>query len=186
MSFPSGGPTPITTPITTRASSTIRHSTWLALIVAFGAFGEAEDDARIAHGHFTGEIKPVVYVSDVAKSVPFYRDILGFDFLGLANADGQPYYAEMSAAGVKFGLHEPTSEGQKAKVGQLRLYFRIENLRDHRSRVLAWGAEPTEIIETDWMDMFIVNDPDGNEIVFAVTDPSRHASNPWSANDRPE
>jgi hypothetical protein len=86
----------------------------------------------------------------------------------------------MAAAGVKFGLHEPTSAGQETKVGQQRLYFRVKDLRLHRSRVLAWGGDPGELKTTDWMDMFLVRDPDGNEIVFAVTDPERHSINPWN------
>lgn len=152
----------------------------LLLTLAF-APGQAEDNPREAHGVFTGEIKPVLYVSDVEKSAPFYRDVLGFDFQGFARLDDDPYYAEMVAAKVKFGLHEPTSTAQETKVGQQRLYFRVIDLHAHRSRVRAWGAEPGEIRKTAWMDMFIVRDPDGNEIVFAVTDPERHSSNPWKA-----
>jgi len=151
----------------------------LSLLGAAGALGQAGEDAREAHGIFTGEIKPVLYVRDVEKSAPFYRDVLGFGFEGFANSKGHPYYAEMVAAGVKFGLHEPTSAGQETKVGQQRLYFRIEDLQAHRARVLARGGDPGEVKLTSWMDMFIVNDPDGNEIVFAVTDPKRHATNPW-------
>ena len=139
-----------------------------------------QNDPKTAHGVFTGEIKPVVYVTDVEKSAPFYRDVLGFAFEGFANLDDQPYYAEMAAGRTKFGLHEPTSAGQEEKVGRQRLYFRVRDLSAHRSRVAAWGGEPGEIKKTSWMDMFIVRDPDGNEIVFAVTDPSRHSSNPWS------
>lgn len=143
-------------------------------------------DPRDAHGTFTGDIKAVLYVSDVEKSAPFYRDVLGFDFLGFANSKGQPYYAEMAAARVKFGLHEPTSSSQEAKVGQQRLYFRVRDLRAHRARVLARGGEPGEIKVTSWMDMFTVRDPDGNEVVFAVTDPGRHTSNPWTVDDPAE
>ena len=91
---------------------------------------------------FTGEIKPVLFVSDVEKSAPFDRDVLGFTFKGFANSAGQPYDAEMAAAGVKFGLHEPTSTGQETDIGQERLYFRVEDLQAHRSRVLAWGGVP--------------------------------------------
>lgn len=146
----------------------------------------AQQDLRNNHGIFTGEIKPVLYVSDVERSVPFYRDVLGFTFTGFANSAGQPYYAEMAAAEIKFGLHEPTSTGQDAKIGQGRLYFRVGDLHAHRSRVLAWGGQPGEIKVTGWMDMFIVSDPDGNEIVFAVTDPKRHTSNPWNTQNSAE
>ena len=106
---------------------------------------------------------------------------LGFRFLGYAGPDDEPYYAEMAAATIKFGLHEPTAESQRAMVGRQRLYFRVRDLAAHRSRVLAWGGQPTAVKETAWMDMFIARDRDGNEIVFAVTDAERHAIDPWHA-----
>ena len=152
----------------------------LLLPVAYLASGNAQDDPRDAHGLFTGEMKSVLYVHDVEATAPFYRDVLGFDFHGFDGEDANPYYAEMIVAGVKFGLHEPTSGGQKTKVGRQRLYFRVENLRAHRARVLAWGKDAGEIEKTDWMDMFTVRDPDGNEIVFAVTEPGHHRINPWN------
>lgn len=145
----------------------------------------AQDDLRRTHGTFTGDIKAVLYVSDVEASAPFYRDVLGFSFEGFANLDGQPYYAEMAAGETKFGLHEPTSTGQESKVGRQRLYFRVEDLLTHRSRVLAQGGDPGKIKATGWMDFFIVRDPDGNEIVFAVTDSDRHSINPWTTKPTP-
>jgi len=153
---------------------------FLILSVTLAGPVQAQDDPREAHGSFTGDIKPVLYVTNVEKSMPFYRDVLGFDFEGFADLDGGPYYAEMVAGGRKFGLHEPTSTGQDSMVGRERLYFRVGDLDVHRSRVLARGGNPGEIRKTGWMDMFIVHDPDGNEIVFAVTDVERHSGNPWS------
>jgi len=91
----------------------------------------------------------------------------------------EPYYAEMVAKDVKFGLHEPVSPEQKSKVGQQRLYFRVKDLEEQHFRIITHGGQPGEIKKTSWMDMFTVLDPDGNEIVFAVTDPERHNSNPW-------
>jgi len=142
------------------------------------------DWLRGESGNFTGEIKPVLYVSDVEKSAPFYRDVLGFDFDGFAGPEGQPYYAEMVARDLKFGLHEPTSDEQQDMVGRQRLYFRVRDVNAQRARVVERGARAGEIRETGWMDMFIVHDPDGNTIVFAETDPARHTVNPW--NTRPE
>jgi catechol 2,3-dioxygenase-like lactoylglutathione lyase family enzyme len=153
----------------------------LVALPALGASDAAEDPARRAHGTFTGEIKAVLYVSDVEASTPFYRDSLGFEFHGYAPSSGEPYYAEMAAAGVKFGLHEPMSKAEQAKVGQQRLYFRVKDLSAQRSRALAWGAEPSEVKKTAWMDMFVVRDPDGNEVFFAVTDPERHTIDPWNS-----
>lgn len=167
-----------------RAKRFVPPSMLLLLVAATFAGGQEERARPDAHGRFTGQIKAVVYVSDVEASAPFYRDVLGFEFRGFAGPDDDPYYAEMVAGGVKFGLHEPTSEGQNAKVGTQRLYFRLEDLEAHRERVVARGVEPGEIRRTDWMDMFLVRDPDGNEIVFAVTDPDRHGTDPWSGGSR--
>lgn len=131
---------------------------------------------------FTGDIKSVLYVTNVEASAAFYRDVLGFGFDGFANRqDGTPYYAEMLAGVRKFGLHEPTVEGQESRIGQARLYFRVLDLEAHHRRVSDAGATTGEIFHRDWMDMFIVKDADGHEIVFAVTDPERHTSDPWMA-----
>ena len=130
----------------------------LVTLGAFDAVGAAQQDARGAHGGFTGEVKPVLYVTDAEASMPFFRDVLGFDFLGYSNIDGAPYYAELAAGPVKFGIHEPINAEQEERVGQQRLYFRVEDLTAHRSRVAAWGGEPGEVVETDWMDFFIVRD----------------------------
>lgn len=165
------------------ARSISRLPVLLAFLLAAGSPVGGHDDGPQAHGVFTGQIKAVLYVSDVEASVPFYRDVLGFDFEGFAGPEGEPYYAEMAAAGVKFGLHEPTSGDQKGKVGRQRIYFRVENLGAHRARVLAREGQAGQIRITGWMDMFIVRDPDGNEIVFAVTDPDRHTSDPWSTGE---
>lgn len=150
------------------------------ILLSLGGGPGAQDRERNRQSDFTGEIKPVLYVSDVQASARFYRDVLGFDFDGFSNrSDGTPYYAEMLAGKQKFGLHEPIQESQKSRVGQARLYFRVGSLKTDRERIAERGTQPGPILETDWMDMFIVPDPDGNEIVFAVTDPSRHSIDPW-------
>jgi predicted enzyme related to lactoylglutathione lyase len=152
----------------------------LFLPLACTASGSAPDDPGEAHGIFTGEMKSVIYVRDVEASMPFYRDVLGFGFEGFAGDEAGPYYAELSVAGVKFCLHEPMSSGQEANIGRSRLYFRVKDVAAHRSRVLARGADAGEIRQTDWMDMFLVRDPDGNEIIFALTDPEHHSIYPWN------
>lgn len=128
---------------------------------------------------FTGEVKPVLYVRDVEVSAPFYRDVLGFELLGYTDMDGEPYYAEMAAGSLKFGLHDPVNEEQETWVGHQRLYFRVLDVLEHRARVLEHGADAGELVETDWMDFVIVRDPDGHQIVFAETDPARHPVDPW-------
>ena len=72
----------------------------------------------------------MLYVVDVEAAAPFYRDVLGFEFQGFAERDGESYYAEMVADRVKFALHEPMSPRQEAKIGQQRVYFRVNDLEE--------------------------------------------------------
>lgn len=130
-------------------------------------------------GPFLGQVKPVLYVADVEAGAPFFRDILGFEFLGYSDSDGEPHYAEMAAGGLKFGLHKALNPVHGEWIGHQSLYFRVADAADHRTTVLAAGGQAGELLERDWMDMFIVRDPDGHEIVFASTDRSRHSTDPW-------
>ena len=132
------------------------------------------------HGQFTGNIKPIIYVSDVEKSAPFYRDVLGFELDGFAGDEANPYYAEMLAGPTKFGLHEPTMPGDESRIGQQRLYFRVQDIDAHRRYVGTHGIDVTEIFQRNWMDYFLIKDLDGNIVVFAVTDSERHTSEPWT------
>ncbi len=155
-----------------------RVSTLFSLVVGgFVPAGVANGDDT--HGQFTGNIKPIIYVSDVEKSAPFYRDVLGFELDGFAGDEADPYYAEMLAGPTKFGLHEPTMSGDEPRIGQQRLYFRVRDLEAHHRYVEAHGVEVKEIFERSWMDYFLVKDLDGNTVVFAVTDSERHTSEPW-------
>lgn len=152
---------------------------WIAALATVLPLSAAAEDPRTFHGRFTGEVKPVLYVADVEESAPFFRDVLGLELLSFAGAEEDPYYADLAAGKLKIGLHEPTAPHQEAWVGHQRIYLRVEELEQHRSRVEAWGGEPGEVVETAWMDYFIVRDPDGHEVVFAVTDPERHSIDPW-------
>ena len=140
----------------------------------------AQTPDRESHGEFNGDIKSVLYVSEVEVSAQFFEEVLGFTFLNLTNLkNGEPYYAEFEAGGRKFGLHEPLDAEQEGRVGRQRIYFRVNDLEAYRKRVQAWGVEPGGVIETDWMNFFIVRDPDSHEVAFAVTDPKVHGIAPW-------
>jgi catechol 2,3-dioxygenase-like lactoylglutathione lyase family enzyme len=152
------------------------------LLIAWENYSGAEETADRCEGsggEFLGQVKPVLYVKDVKASAAFFRDVLGFAFLNWADNEDAPYYAEMAAGAQKFGLHLPGDLGEKARVGQQRIYFRVRNVEAHRKRVLACKGRPGPIEQTAWMTMFAVTDPDGHEIVFAETDPAVHTINPW-------
>jgi catechol 2,3-dioxygenase-like lactoylglutathione lyase family enzyme len=148
-----------------------------ALLAA--APGCATSTTGTASGNFTGEVKPVLYVRDVEESARFFEEVLGFALLGFSPAEGDPYYADMGAGPMKFGLHEPIDGAHEEKVGRQRIYFRVRDLAAQRARVQAGGGTAGEVRERAWMDFFVVRDPDGHDIVFAVTDPARHTIDPW-------
>jgi predicted enzyme related to lactoylglutathione lyase len=152
-------------------------TTAAAFMIASSACSQPPSPAAEA-GLVTGEVKPVLDVTDVEVAAPFYRDVLGFGFLGYSNSDGEPYYAEMTAGPLKFGLHEAMNPEQESRIGQQRLYFRVTDLGAQRSSVAEAGGEPGDVIDTDWMDLFIVHDRDGHEIVFAYTDAAEHSIDP--------
>ena len=150
----------------------------------------AEPEAR-EHGTFTGEVKLVFYVENLREAVSFYREALGFTFHHFYDhvsggsveewtRDGAPFYAEMSYAGRRFGIHTPTSEADERSVGAAKVYFRVKDLDAHRRRAEAAGARPSKVKKRSWMDMFHVVDEDGNRIYFAFTDEKTHG-NTWGS-----
>jgi catechol 2,3-dioxygenase-like lactoylglutathione lyase family enzyme len=152
----------------------------LAAALVFPTAPAAADDCRGApKGEFLGEVKPVLYVADLARSVAFFRDTLGLEFLNYSGKEGDPFYAEMAAGPTKFGLHRPLNERQQARVGRQRLYFRVRDVKAQRDHVAACDGKPEPIVEVAWMTMFSVTDPDGHEITFAETDPKVHTIDPW-------
>ena len=144
---------------------------------------------RALHGQFTGEVTFPIYVSDVQRSASFYRDVLGFRFLGYYDHDRRryvetwtdsipPIYAGFEAGGLTFGLHKPMNEEQERFIGAGRYYFRVKDLEQHRRRIRAWGGRPSEISSSTLLTRFFVADPDGLRIYFAVT-AENAAIDPW-------
>jgi predicted enzyme related to lactoylglutathione lyase len=127
-------------------------------------------------GGFTGEILPVFYVSDVRKSVQFYRDVLGFEFHHYWDYDENeqvrewkdaepPIYAEMAAGDQKFALHLAQTP-YETQVGGVIHYFRVQDVSAHYRQVKSQGGEPGPLISRPWMHMFSIVDADGHRIFF--------------------
>jgi catechol 2,3-dioxygenase-like lactoylglutathione lyase family enzyme len=152
----------------------------LAVSLVFLPGASVGDDCRdLRKGNLLGQLKSVLYVVDVKRSALFYRDTLGFDLLSETLEEKALYYAEMAAGETKFGLHTPGTDRERERVGKQRLYFRVADINTHRNYVDSCGGNPGEIVETAWMTMFSVTDPDGHEITFAETDLTKHTIDPW-------
>ena len=91
--------------MSTRSPAAIVAATaFVAMTVVVAQLSPVQAKQADRHGGFTGDIKSVLYVSDVEASAQFFDEVLGFEFLGLTNlASGEPYYAELAANGRKFG-----------------------------------------------------------------------------------
>ena len=99
-------------------------------------------------------------VSDIERSIPFYRDVLGMRFLFQA----PPGLAFFDCAGVRLMLDAPKENAGKGSV----IYYKVDDLQaTHEtlsSRGLIFEAEPHLIAKMPdhelWMAFF--RDPDQN------------------------
>ena len=154
-----------------------------ALGLAIQANGDVtgtDADPPAPSGDFTGQLIFPIYVSDVEVSAAFYRDVLGFEFLGYFNYETNlyvsawedslpPTYAGFVAGDQKFGLHRPVDEAQAQCVGCGRYYFRVRDLDAEYERITANGGRVNPIHSSPLLRRFYVPDPDGLKVFFAET-----------------
>ena len=152
----------------------------LSCIVNSNLFAQAsksiENKPVNKHGKLTGEILPVFYVKDVARSVEFYRDKLGFKFNHYYDyekskqvtewkSNEKPIYAQMAAGSQIFALHLYRTPDELNNAGTIH-YFEVKDVDAHYKWVTSKGAKPEPLYDRPWMRMFRVIDPDGHVIFF--------------------
>jgi len=149
-------------------------------LTAYGAESTEAGAASAPAEIFTGQLIFPIYVSDVKVSAAFYRDVLGFEFLGYYEYETNSYvqswqdtlppkYAGFVAGDQKFGLHKPANEAQEQCVGCGRYYFRVHDLDAQHARVSAHGVRLSQIHSSALLRRFYVLDPDGLMVFFAET-----------------
>ncbi len=103
-----------------------------------------------------------VVVSDVARALGFYRDVLGLAFLFEAG----PELAFVQAGDVRIMLTTPQGHGEAGK--NSILYFKVEDIERAYADVIARGARqhraPQRTARVHDHELWIgfVEDPDGN------------------------
>jgi predicted enzyme related to lactoylglutathione lyase len=108
-----------------------------------------------------------ISVTDVARAVAFYRDVLGIPFL--FEVDGQPM-AFFQSGDVRLYLGRPESPEFASRVVA---YFRVEDIDAEYERLRALDVPFTDdgphVVHRDgatelWMTA--LKDPDGNHVVL--------------------
>ncbi|HTM03573.1 MAG TPA: VOC family protein [Vicinamibacterales bacterium] len=125
--------------------------------------------------HQLNTLTPNLVVADVARSVAFYRDVLGF-VLDRSVPDGEPYaFAMMRTGDVYVFLNAPTAAAAEYPMfsdrpigGTLTLFFAVTGIAD------AWAALKDRVdvvmpLEKKWYGMteFAFLDPDGYVLTYA-------------------
>ena len=104
-------------------------------------------------------------VADAARSVAFYRDVLGFRVQDVLGDYGVPAVAEVAygPARIQFGVKRSDDESQHRV-----LFFETNEIAAMRDAVNVRGGTPSAVEMVNWikMRMFEVRDPDGHTLWF--------------------
>jgi uncharacterized glyoxalase superfamily protein PhnB len=115
------------------------------------------------------QLKPLLAVSDIQRSVEFYRDRLGFSLTGQAENEGKMFWCSMERGGSAIMLQQAEEEdGPAGGRGRgVSFYFICEDAdaiyAELTSRGLSLGP-PT--IASYGMKQVLVPEPDGYYLCF--------------------
>jgi catechol 2,3-dioxygenase-like lactoylglutathione lyase family enzyme len=116
-----------------------------------------------------------IRVADAARSILFYRDVLGFevrDQSGLVEAVYGP-------ARIQFGRQDcgPNDWNEPRPQGSAILFFQTDDVEAMHAAIRARGGTPSEMEKVNWikMRMFEIRDPDGHTLWFGQSYDVPHA-----------
>ena len=100
-------------------------------------------------------------VTDIVRTVAFYRDVLGFEVHAKA---GQPPELTLGPARITLGITDPTTAERNRSI----LFFETDDVAATYDILAARGAKPTIPEDVNWikMRMIEVRDPDGHTLWF--------------------
>jgi len=97
-------------------------------------------------------------VSDMARAVRFYSDVLGLTKAGLDNE----HWVEFDVSGTTFGVGDFEEVGTPGTAQSLAL--EVADMTVTRTALSDRGLETTEPFETPMCFLSMLRDPDGNQI----------------------
>ncbi len=106
-------------------------------------------------------------VADVARSVAFYRDVLGFIAQESQDFYGLPAALEVVSGAARIALGTREGAAGAAERRQI-IFFETDDVAEWHNALNGRGAKPTELEKVNWikMQMFEVRDPDGHTLWF--------------------
>ena len=96
-----------------------------------------------------------IYVTDVARSAAFYRDVLGIPLAG------DDHWQEAALNGVRFALHEASPSHPELGSGGVAINFRVEDADAAAEQVRAAGVDVREQMREEYGVSYELEDPDG-------------------------
>ena len=123
--------------------------------------GDRAAEGKVAHIWYT---RPVLFVADIGRSIRFYTEGLGFR-KAWHEADGKGTVCQVDRGGCEIILCEDSCRRDKARLFVSLTKEAIVALR----REIADRSIPTK---ASWWgyDVIEIDDPDGNELLFPVSD----------------
>ncbi len=114
----------------------------------------------------TAPVMRFIGVSDSARSVRFYRDVLGFEI----RDDSGTVEAVCGPARIRFGAHDyaPNDWETPRPPGSAILFFQNGDVAAFHAAIRLRGGAPSELEKVNWikMQMFEIRDPDGHILWF--------------------
>jgi catechol 2,3-dioxygenase-like lactoylglutathione lyase family enzyme len=127
----------------------------------------------------------MVYVTDVARSLGFYRDQLGFQVIDDFEHHGRLVYARLKPAqgSSTIALHLLEPGKSLPADDAIRLYFEVKDLEKFCGRLEAAGVEfsaPPKLMPWGWKHAYL-DDPDGHEVSLYWAGPKRFRKSKMAA-----
>lgn len=128
---------------------------------------------NIDHQIITSPVSRHLVVSDIARSVAFYCDVLGFDIASDTSKSSVPSLAEVvyGPARIQFYTQEGLvvdSSGPLSPRGSAMVFFEVDDVQKMHAAITARGGNPTRPEKVNWIKiaLFEIRDPDGHALWF--------------------
>ncbi|MFG1990591.1 VOC family protein [Actinoplanes sp. NPDC048988] len=118
------------------------------------------------------ELFPILTTPDLARSLRFYRDLLGGEVTYRFPADGDPAYVSVKIGGSHLGIGRQDEPGTLANE-RVTLWVYARECDAGLARLRDGGVEVVqEPADQPWGErMAMVADPDGNRVIIASRAP---------------